>query len=361
MKFTIDQSVLSSGLNRIQSAISSKPTIPILGNVLISATGSNITIKATDLDISLITTIECDVIKEGSATIPAKKLTAIIKQLPSAPVTIETDENYSSSISCNKSFFKILGLSDVDFPSDSDFKPVAEITFDCISMKKALDKISYSVSSDVTRQVLNGVLFSIRDNSLSLVATDGRRLALMEVSIATDIIDIDLIIPNKSVNELQKLLANSSDVDISIGESRIKFTTQGTTFISKITEGKYPNYKQVIPKSFNDELSIPRNELSKAINRVSLVLSDLSSSIKMDIKNDSVIVSAASNTDESSEPVSVEFTGSLAEISFNPTFIQDPLKSLDCNNVSIHFNDRNSPMCITGDEGFTYIIMPMRN
>lgn len=360
MKFTIEQSALSSGLSKIQSAISNKPTVPILTNILIVANADSVTIKATDLDISLTVNIKCDVKKEGSTTIPAKKFTAIIKQLPSAPITIDTKDS-STSIKCNKSRFKILGMPDTEYPIDKVFESNSTFTIDNNTLKRMIDKISYSVSSDVTRLVLNGVLFNLRDNLLSLIATDGRRLAMIEKIIDGDISDIDLIIPHKSVTEIQKLLSVEGDVKISIGDSRLLFKTGSTVFSTRLIEGNYPNFRQVIPAGFKSELSIPRVDLSKAINRVSLVLNDLSSSVKMEVNNDKVIISAASNTDESSEPVAVDYDGENTSLSFNPQFIQDPLKHLDCNNITLKFNDSTSPMCVSGDDGFIYIIMPMRN
>lgn len=361
MKFTIDQSALSSGLSKIQSAISNKPTVPILTNILIVANADGVTLKATDLDISLTVNIKCEVKKEGSTTIPARKFTAIIKQLPSAPITIDTNDKSSTSIKCNKSRFKILGMPDTEYPIDKEFESNSTFTIDNHTLKRMIDKISYSVSSDVTRLVLNGVLFSMRDNLLSLIATDGRRLAMIEKTIDGDIADIDLIVPHKSVCEIQKLLSVDGDVEISIGDSRLLFKTGSTVFSTRLIEGNYPNFRQVIPSGFKSELSIPRVDLSKAINRVSLVLNDLSSSVKMEVNNDKVIISAASNTDESSEPVAVDYDGENTSLSFNPQFIQDPLKQLDCNNITLKFNDATSPMCVSGDDGFIYIIMPMRN
>ena len=362
MKFTIDQSKLASALTRIQSAISNKPTVPILTNVLIIANVDSITLKATDMDISLTCTVECKVDKEGSTTIPAKKFTAIIKQLPSASITISTDDKDLTSIKCNKSRFKILGISDAEFPQDKAFEALSTFTIDNHTLKRMIDKIAYSVSIDVTRQVLNGVLFSIKDDILSLVATDGRRLAMIESKIDGEFVDGNLIIPHKSVSELQKLLSADGEVKVSINEARVLFETGSTVFRTRLIEGNYPNFRQVIPAGYSSEISIPRFELSKAINRVSLVLNDISSSVKMTISKEQVIISAASNTDESSEPVPIEpYDGEDTEVSFNPSFIQDPLKNLDCNNIIIKFNDKNSPMCVTGDDGFIYIIMPMRN
>ena len=180
MKFTIDQAVLASGLARVQSAISSRPTVPVLANILLTAKGDELTLNSTDLDLSLTTTLSCSVEREGSTTLPAKKFLSIVRQLPSAPVTVDTDENQASSISCNTSFFRILGMSDAEFPLEKELTEVRSFSLKNEQFRKMLEKISYSVSTDETRLVLNGILLSIREGSMTAVATDGRRLALME-------------------------------------------------------------------------------------------------------------------------------------------------------------------------------------
>ena len=176
-----------------------------------------------------------------------------------------------------------------------------------------------------------------------------------------DLIDGDTILPSKAVSEVQKLLSVEGDVNISLGNARAIFETGNTVLRTKLVEGNYPNYRQVIPSGFSESISIPREDLGKALTRVSLVLNDNSSSVKMDMKADMVVVSANSNTDESSEPVMVDYPGTPISISFNPHFIQEPLKYLDCNNIELRFNDKISPIGVFGDEGFLYVIMPMRN
>jgi DNA polymerase III subunit beta len=362
MKITVDQSVLVSGLAHIQNAISNRPTIPVLSNVLLAAENNELVLTATDLDLSVTTTIECTVDSPGTTTLPAKKLAQIIRQLPSAPVTIDTDENQLSSISCNQSFFKILGVSDLEFPVETGLEDARTFTLPNEQFRKMLEKISYSVSTDETRLVLNGILLSIREGTLTAVATDGRRLALMETILdADEVLDGDTILPSKAVNELQKLLTDKGDVKISFGESRATFETNNTILRTKLIEGNYPNYRQVIPSGFTEMIEIPREDLTKAITRVSLILSDTSASVKMAMEAERVIISANSNADESTEPIAVNYMGSAISISFNPHFIQEPLKRLDCNNVTLKFNDKISPIGLFGDEGFIYVIMPMRN
>ncbi|MCH2205796.1 MAG: DNA polymerase III subunit beta [Lentisphaerales bacterium] len=362
MKITIDQSALASGLAHVQSAVSNRPTIPVLSNLLLQAENGQLTITATDLDLSISTSLECSVEAEGSTTLPAKKLIQIIRQLNDAPVTIDTDENHVSSISCHNSFFKLLGINDSEFPTEDGLEEARTFTLPNIQLRKMLEKISYSVSTDETRHVLNGILLSIREGTLTAVATDGRRLALIETVLdSSEVVDGDTILPSKAVSELQKLLSDAGEVKISLGDTRALFETNNTVMRTKLVEGTYPNYRQVIPGGFSQMIEIPREELSKALSRVSLILTESGSSVKLEMESDKVILSASSNADESSEPIPVTYLGDNLAISFNPNFLHEPLKKLDCNNITIKFNDKISPIGIFGDEGFLYVIMPMRN
>jgi DNA polymerase III subunit beta len=362
MKITIDQSVLANGLAHVQSAVSNRPTIPVLSNLLLKAEGDTLSITATDLDLSISTNLNCSVEEAGSTTLPAKKLTQIIRQLNDAPVSIQTDENHVSSISCHNSFFKLMGINHTEFPTEDGLDDARTFTLPNVQLRKMLEKISYSVSTDETRHVLNGILLSIREGTLTAVATDGRRLALIEAVLdSSDVVDGDTILPSKAISELQKLLSDSGEVKISLGETRAVFETNNTVMRTKLVEGTYPNYRQVIPNGFSQLIEIPREELSRALSRVSLILTESGSSVKLEMLSDKVILSATSNADESSEPIPVTYMGESLSISFNPNFLHEPLKKLDCNNISIKFNDKISPIGIFGDEGFLYVIMPMRN
>ena len=362
MKITVDQVELVAALSKAQSAVSSKNTITLLNNVYLKAEGETLTVSATDLELTITAQVSATIEEAGTTTLPAKKLLSIVRQLPHAPVTLETDENQVSSISCLQSFFKIAGLSDLEYPVEGEIEDYRELTLNNVQFKKMMEKISYSVSNDETRHSLNGILLSIREGTFTTVATDGRRLALVESFLDLDAsLDGDVILPIKAVNELQKLLSNEGEVLIKLGEARAEFTIADTTLRSKLIDGSFPNFRQVIPQNFTQQIEIPRVALSDALHRVTLVLSDASGAVKMNMTQSEVVVSAKSDTDESSEPVSVDFIGDATDISLNPIFISEPLRKLDCDNITIRFNDRISPIGIFGDEGFLYIIMPMRS
>ena len=362
MRVTVNQSILSNALGKVQSAVSSKTTLAILNNILVEAKDGHLTLTATDLEQSISTTLPVNVQAEGTTTIPAKKFVSIVRQLANEDLTLEIDDNDVASIKCGHSFYKIQGIDATAYPTEEAIEESRELTLNNILLKKMLNKISYSISSDETRHVLNGILLTVREGTLTAVATDGRRLALMETIIEADSsLDGDTILPAKAVNELQKLLMVDGEVQVSLGEARAEFTVGDTRLRTKILEGNFPNFRQVIPANFSQEVAIPREKLSVALQRVSVILSDSSAAIKLSMEPTELVVSAHSNTDESTEIIEMAYENEPIAISFNPQFISDPLKKLECDDIVIKFNDKISPIGVFGDEGFLYVIMPMRN
>ena len=204
---------------------------------------------------------------------------------------------------------------------------------------------------------------SVREGMLSIAATDGRRLALIERSLEEQTApDGDVILPSKIVNELGKLLSGDDKVGVKLSDSRAIFECTDTTIASKLVEGSYPNYRQVIPESFAHSAAIPRVTFEQVLARVALVVSDSSASVKLVIEDGVMKVSASSpEVGEAEEPMDVSYEGDKFELSFNPEFFRDPLRELDCDQLIMQFNDGYSPVALAGDEGFIYVVMPMRN
>ena len=362
MKITVEQSILIAGLTKVQSAVSSRPTIPVLSNILFVAEDGILKLTATDLEVSISTSIEAEVTTPGKTTLPAKKFIQFIRQFPSDKITIDTDENHVSNISCQGIKHVENGLSDAEFPSENDIADARSFTFESMKLKKMMDKISYSVSNDETRLVLNGIFLSIRQGTLTAVATDGRRMALMESLIdSEEDTDGDTILPSKAVSELAKVLSADGNVTVQLGDVYASFEVGNTKLQTKLIEGTYPNYRQVIPASFSQQIAIPREKFNTALQCVSPQLTETSSAVKIAMTAAEIVVSATSNSGTSSAPVGVSYDGEETAISFNPTFIMDPLRKLENDEVILKFNDKISPIGLYGDEGFLYIIMPMRN
>jgi DNA polymerase-3 subunit beta len=362
MKVTVSRDNLLLGLRRVSPFIGSRTTLPILNNVLVAAEGETLTLSTTDLEVSIRTSVPAFVQEPGATTLPAKKLTSIVSAFPEGDVALELNESNQTKLRCGRSSFKIVGLDPKDFPEDKDFAEEWAFSLPGNELKKCLAKVSYSRSSDESRHVLNGVLMSVREGMLAIAATDGRRLALIERSLEEQTApDGDVILPSKIVTELGKLLGGDDKVGVKLSDSRAVFECTDTVIASKLVEGSYPNYRQVIPEGFAHSAAIPRVTFEQVLGRVALVVSDNSSSVKLVIENGVMKVSASSpEVGEAEEPMDVSYEGDRFELSFNPDFFRDPLRELDCDQLIMQFNDGYSPVALAGDEGFIYVVMPMR-
>ena len=362
MKVTVSRDNLLLGLRRVGPFVGSRTTLPILNNVLVVADGQSLTLSTTDLEVSIRTSIPAFVQEAGSTTLPAKKFASIIGALPEGDVALETDANNQTQLRCGRSSFKIVGLDPKDFPEDKEFTEEWAFSLSATELKKCLAKVFYARSSDESRHVLNGVLMSVREGMLSIAATDGRRLALIERSLEEQTApDGDVILPSKIVAELAKLLGGEDKVGVKLSDSRAVFECADTVIASKLVEGSYPNYRQVIPENFAHSAAISRVTFEHVLGRIALVVSDSSASVMLAIENGVMTISASSlEVGEAQEPMDVSYEGERFELSFNPDFFRNSLRELDCDQLIMQFNDGYSPVALAGDEGFIYVVMPMR-
>ena len=248
MKFSATKEKLLEGLQQVQNVVSTRTTLPILSNVLLQAKEGAVHLTTTDLDVGVRGSFEANVDKTGATTLPARRLFTIIRELPSSEISVEVDGKNAASIRSGQSFFKILGLPEEEFPPLPKFENAKVVTMRQKDLHDGLRKTAYAISTDETRYVLNGVLFSFKENKLTLVATDGRRLAMLDIELEFPRShEADIIVPTKAVTELQRLLKDDGEVKISVGSGQIAFDLNNTLLVSKLIEGNYPNYKQVIP------------------------------------------------------------------------------------------------------------------
>ena len=363
MKLTVTKDNLVSAIKRVVNAVSSKITLPALSNILVEAEGDSMILTASDLELSIEARVPAMVFEAGATTLPAKKFMQIAGGLPNGDVTIETTDDEQSTLSCQKAYFKIHGLAAENFQKPEEVQEEWTLKLPVQDLVKNLIKVSYAKSMDEDgRRYLNGVLLSVRGDVLTIAATDGRRLALVEKPLeAGTAVDGDIILPAKASVELTRSLDGVGEVTIRVSQSTIVFETADVVLTSKLIEGTYPNYRQVIPKTFAKNVAIPRAAFSEALARVSMVVSDSSTSVRLTLGPNTLTISANSNeVGESSEPVEIEYSDEPFEISFNPQFVSEPLKYLDCEQLIMQVSDDLSPVALTGDEGFLYIIMPMR-
>ncbi|MGA3171923.1 MAG: DNA polymerase III subunit beta, partial [Chthoniobacteraceae bacterium] len=237
MKLSVSKEKLLEGLQTVQNVVSTRTTLPILSNVLLEAEDGQLRLTTTDLDVGVRGGIEATIEKPGAATLPARRLFSIIHALPSAEVLLEVDSKSVASIRCGPSFFKILGLPQEEFPPLPKFEGAKTFTLRQKDLKDGLRKTAYAISTDETRYVLNGILFSFKDNKLTLVATDGRRLALVDLELEFPRShEVDIILPAKAVTELARLVSEEGDVKMSVSENQVAFEVDGTLLVSKLIE-----------------------------------------------------------------------------------------------------------------------------
>ena len=362
MKLAVTKEALLEGLQRIQNVVSTRATLPVLSNALLEATEAGVRLTTTDLEVGIRCSIEARVEKTGSTTLPARRLAAIVRELPNAEIIIEVDAKNIASIRCGSSFFKIYGLPQEEFPAFPAFKEAKSFTLKQSELRDGLRKTSYAISSDETRYVLNGILFSLVDNKLTLVATDGRRLALFDSDIEfPKSHERDFILPTKAVTELQRLLGEEGDVSISTSDNLVAFELNGAHLASKLVEGNYPNYRQVIPGEAKERVTLEREVFLDCVRRVSLLSNDKTSSVRLNFtKNNLDITANTPEVGEAKESMAISYRGKDISIAFNPEFLMDPLRNLPNDEVFLDLIDEMSPGVIKIQTPFLYVIMPMR-
>jgi DNA polymerase-3 subunit beta len=367
MNLTIAKDQIIAGLQAVQNVVSTRTTLPILSNVLLRAADGKVEFTATDLDVTVACSVEAKVTKAGATTVPVKKLFGIVRELNGGEIEIETDEKNVTSIRSGSSYFKIHGLAAEEFPPLPKFKDDKKVGLQQETVRAMLKKTSFAVSTDESRYVLNGIFVSLKDGKMTLVATDGRRLALVdeEVEISEKSTG-EFIVPAKAINELNRLLQDKGEVELKFGENQASFALKddkgfSVLLITKLIEGNYPNYRQVIPGEAKERIPINREELLQALRRAEIMTSEKANSVKMTFgKNQLAITANSPEVGEARETLAVNYKGKEMAIAFNPRYLIDPLAALSEDEVFIELIDELSPGVLKINGPFLYVVMPMR-
>ena len=362
MKFKILRSKFIEGLKSVQNIVASKGSLPILQNVLLEANGKELKMTTTDLDISIKSSVECEVAEHGVSTLPVKLLFNSISKVAEGIVEVEIDARESASITAGSARFKIAGLPESDFPRLPQSDDTYAYEIESQIFKEMLRKTSYAASQDDTRRTLKGVLMSFREMKLTMVATDGRRLALVENEVEFPAsAEKDIVLPSKAVQELQRSLSGEGEVSVIVQKSQICFKLQKLTIYSKLMDDAYPNYKQVIPAETAEKITIDRQLLLDALDRASVMTMDEAHSTKLIFEaNKLTVTSAANDIGEARDEVAIKYAGEKIEIMFNPSYVMDPLKAIDDDEVTINLDNGSSPAVIKCSIPFLYVLMPLR-
>jgi DNA polymerase-3 subunit beta len=372
MKFKINRDHFANGLAQVLNVVGSKATMPILSNVLIEAEKDQISLSTTNLDLGIRCKIKAEIKEGGSVTLPVKRLATIVRELPSVDVTFDGSPNHQVKLTSGGSTFKIMGIGKDEFPPLPEFGDEKAYTLDQSELVSMLRSVSDAQSTDETRYILNGVYFNFRDEKLTLVATDGRRLALIAKEMEVPAANAGaIILPAKTVSELNRLLDKGTKVKINFNERRAAFqisTDKDTSGLidhvylySKVVEGNYPNYQQVVPKETHQRIKLERELLLQCVHRAQLVCSEKANSVKIKISSNLLeIFAASSDFGEAHESMAIGYNGPDLQVAFNPAFLMDPLKALTKDEVFFEVKDEVSPGVFKTLESFICVIMPVR-
>lgn len=372
MKFKINRDHFANGLAQVLNVVGSKATMPILSNVLIEAEKDHISLTTTNLDLGIRCRIKAEIKDPGSVTLPVKRLAGIVRELPNLDVTVDGSPNHQVKLTSGGSTFKIMGIGKEEFPPLPEFGEEKAHSLAQTELATMLRSVAYAQSNDESRYILNGVYFNFRDGRLFLVATDGRRLAMVskEMEVAADAAGA-IILPAKTVGELTRLLDKGEKVQISFNDRRAAFQiatdkdasglVDNIYLYSKVVEGNYPNYQQVIPKETHQRIKLERELLLQCVHRAALVCSEKANSVKIRLTTNLLEITAQSpDFGEAHESMAISYSGPDLQVAFNPAFVMDPLKALSKDEVFFEVKDEVSPGVFKTLDNFVCVIMPVR-
>lgn len=365
MKVSVEKDELQKKLSNIQNIVEKKNTMPILNHFLLTAEKEGAYITATDLETAFKEPVKLNIAEEGKVCIPARKLFEIVKEMD-AEVNLESADSQWVKVKSGKSNFRLASLSAEDFPAWPGLETTEEMEIESSLLLEMIDKSIYAAGESDTRYVLNGLLFHVKPNGvLIVVGTDGHRLALSEKSIAAKSKEEKkIIISRKSVAELRRFLSDETKpVKVVVGKNHVLFKIDDIQFLTRLIEGTYPNYEQVIPTANDKILTVDRNLLTKSLRRVSIMSRERSNAVKVDIDSNNMVISA-SNPDlgEASDEISASYSGDAMTLAFNARYVLDALNVMMSQNVIFKLNEPLSPAMITEDgvEDYKCVVMPMR-
>ncbi len=367
MRFTISREKLQEGLAAVAASIPTKTTLPVLANILVETTDKGIRLSGTDLDIAVSTEVAADVETMGAITIPAKKLSEIARELPPSPVKVAAVGEQRVTLDCGRSHFKILGLPRDEFPSFPTVRFNESWRIRSGDLQKLISHTSFAVSTEESRPILNGVLWELKPESMRMVATNGHRLAKMEVPIkSSGAPAADLIVPPKALEQIRRLFPADEELEIARGDNHLGFRSPFTSVFTRLIEGPYPNYDQVIPKD-NDRIAIAdKVALTSALKRMSVIASDQTHRIRLSF-NAGMLKFSVQTPDlgEATDELAVRFDGDQLDIGFNASYLLEILRYIPTEEVKLTFKAPERAATVEPEgwnDSATYLclVMPLR-
>jgi len=367
MKLTITREQLQEGLVAVAASVPAKTTLPILSNILLEATKDGIRLSGTDLDIAVSTTVAASVDQEGAITLPARKLVEIVRELPSAAIRLTASGEQRVTIECGRSKFRLLGLPREEFPAFPGVKFEGGWRAPAKDLQKLIAHVAFAASTEESRPMLNGVLWELRPERMRMVATNGHRLAKMDIPLKTGVADeAKLIVPPKALEQIRRLFGTEDDVEIARSENHLGFRSSSTQVYTRLIEGPYPNYEQVIPRENDKAATADKAAFAAALRRMSIVASDQTHRIRMAFANGSCKLSVQTpDLGEAQEEMTVSYEGDPLEIGFNAAYLLEILKYIPTDEVRLTFKaPERACTCepVGWDDPASYLalVMPLR-
>jgi DNA polymerase-3 subunit beta len=370
MKLTIKKEEILKGLQRIQGVVEKKNTMPILSNMLLIADNSGVEIIATDLEIGLRGRYAAAVEKPGAVTVSAKKMYEIVRELPAEDIQIKVEDNNWVKIQTGHSQFKLVGLPRDEYPALPDVAEEGMIVIEGDTLRDMIKKTLYAVGENDARYVLNGLFVHMTQTksglNIRMVGTDGHRLSMVDRVMDAKHKEESVIIPKKAMVELRRLLeedAPKAELRLGFSKNHALFKRDGLVMVSKLIDGNYPNYLQVVPAKSTKKVTVSKDVFTHAVKRVSILSKEKTNAVKLQLEPGRLILSTNNpEVGEANEELAVDYKGEAIAIGFNSRYLMDVLLAMDRETISLELSDALSPCLITeeGDENYKCVVMPMR-
>ncbi|SFG76090.1 DNA polymerase III, beta subunit [Lachnospiraceae bacterium C7] len=363
MKFICSKANLLNGVNIVSKAVPTRTTMPILECILIDASTNDIKLTATDTDLGIETILTGDVIDHGIVALDAKIFSEIVRKLPDSDVTIETDDNYKTTIICEKAKFDILGKSGEDFTYLPYIEKTEPIVLSQYTLKDIIRRTIFSIATDDSNKIMTGELFKINENKLEVITLDGHRISIRKIDLKQSYEEKNIIVPGKTLQEISKIIPGNveSDVNIYHTSSHIVFEFDNTTVVSRLIEGQYFRVDQMLSSDYETKVTINKKELLESIDRSTLLNKENDKKpIIMKITDNNMELKINSFIGSMDENIDIEKDGRDITIGFNPKFFIDALRVIDEETVDLYMVNPKAPCYIKDEAGtFTYLILPV--
>jgi DNA polymerase-3 subunit beta len=363
VKITCSKDELTRALSLVGRAVSTRASVQVLGGVLLRASGGQLELAATDMELSLRLVVDCEVEGEGAVVAPGRLLVDLARLLPDGEVVLEhKPEQGTLEVTCGSASYKLNTYSAEDFPKLPDAESAQTFTVDRAAFLETVSRVARSASRDESRPVLTGILVRFEGGQLVMAATDSYRLSVKETEIAgSEGAELEAIVPARALTELSRIAQDDGDLQIGVQENHVVFGAGETWLTSRRIDGQFPNYKQLLPETFEHEVKLPREEFLEVVRRAS-VMAQRNSPLRLRFAEGEVTVSAQTqDVGEAKESLPVPFAGEPLEIGFNPEFLRDGLESVASDEVALRLISPLRPgLIVSDDEHFSYLIMPIR-